>query len=472
LDDSPLLRARTAARERLSRGISGVRRSRPAGAGSSIHAAFGDHGPIGNRIGQHVLEVFQPRTGGVPRYAAALAQGLVANGWRVSVACPADAWVCNSLRASEIEMLPIEVGRSPKPWEDIVAIRKIRQWCAERNVALIHGHSTKAGLLAALAGRAANVPSVFTPHGWTFEMHVAPPLRVAYALYERQLAHRYHAALLTVSRSGRDAAERWRVAPRGRIQVVGTGLPTMPDIGRGPARRKLGLPTGVIAAWVGRTGLQKRAEDLAAIARTLGDEVTVLALCDGIHGTPLASELRAAGVVLADPGCDPATIYSAADMVLHTSRWEGSPLVVLEAMSASLPVVAYAVGGVPEQVQAGRTGQLVGPGDTEMMCVRVRALARNPELRVRMGQAGHERALRVFSHSAMLERITRAYRAVIGSTEPLDGISTHNPEDAFADLVGETPARDGVSAQEPVHVGGYAPVGNRSRPVADEKERA
>jgi glycosyltransferase involved in cell wall biosynthesis len=387
----------------------------------------------------HVLQVFQPDIGGVPRYAATLAQGLVASGWRVSVACPADAWVCDTLREAGVEILPLEVRRSPSPWQDARAIRRLVRWCRKRDVSLIHGHSTKAGLLAAAAGRGAGVPSVYTPHGWAFEMNVAPPLRAAYALFERHLANRYHASILTVSASGRAAAERWRVTPRGRVHVVRTGLPAMPFLGRSAARRALRIEQDtIVAAWVGRVGAQKRAGDLVPIARALSGAVTVVALCDGLEGTGLAEELRGAGVRLAKPGCDPATVYAAADIMLHTSQWEACPLVVLEAMACKLPVVAYGVGGVPEQIQAGRTGYLVERGDIEMMCECVLALAENPRVRARMGEAGQQRATTLFSYKAMLERIMHAYLAVVGP-----GAATANalppadvrPEHTFADLL-------------------------------------
>lgn len=414
-----------------------ARAPHPADAGSGVGTRLAPHSAgIVGAAPPHVLQVFQPDIGGVPQYAESLAAGLLNEGWKVSVACPPDAWVCKALHAAGVEVLPMDVPRSPHLWRDARALRDLVRWCETRGVSLIHGHSTKAGLLSALAGRRAAVPTVYTPHGWAFEMRVSPALRAAYALVERQLAHRFHASVLTVSGSGRAAGERWHVAPRGRIQVVRTGVPDVPAMDRSAARRALGVrPDEIVAAWVGRVAGQKRPRDLISLARGLAGVVTIVALCDGAHGEPLADELRDVGAVLADPESEPAMVYAAADMVVHTSEWEACPLVVLEAMSASLPVVAYSVGGVPEQIQAGRTGYLVQRGDIEMMCQCVLSLARNPDLRVRMGEAGHVRAHTVFDYDSMLERIIRAYVAVLGPEgtddglrdRPIDGVSRARP---------------------------------------------
>ncbi len=361
----------------------------------------------------HVLQVFQPETGGVPRYVESLTRGLLSKGWPVTVSGPERALSASRLEESGATLLPIEVRRSPHPLEDAAAVHRLASWCRDRDVAVIHGHSTKASMLAAVGGRLAGVPSVYTPHAWAFERLVPGPLRASYALYERELAHRYHAAIVAVSASERRAAERWRVTPRGRIRVIRTGLSPASSPGRAPARGHIGLPQdGFAAVWVGRVGAQKRPHDLGPIARRLRGTATVLALCDGLARTQLADELEAAGVVVLDPAVEPATAYAAADVLLHTSAWEACPLVVLEAMSAGLPIVANDVGGLAEQVQSGRSGYLVAPGDLEMMCECVTALAGRADLRESMGEAGRQRVASLFDFSAMLDSFRELYGAV------------------------------------------------------------
>lgn len=364
----------------------------------------------------HVLQVFEPCTGGVPRYADNLARGLAARGWRVSVACPPQAQVREALLAAGIDVTPIEVRRSLQPALDARAVLALARWCRDHDVSVLHGHSTKAGMLVALAGARAKVPSVYTPHGWAFERRVQPAMRVSYAFLERQLAHRYHAAVVTVSDAGRAVAERWRVAPRGRIQVVPTGLPASPAVDGPAARELLGIPPdALVVGWVGRAGLQKQPHHLVGLANRLRGFAQVVALCDGLAGTALSAELKDAGIQLLECACEPAAVYAASDLLVHTSAWEASPLVVLEAMAAGLPVVAYDVGGVREQIRSGRTGYLVRPGDIESMGECVRTLGRDPVLRAEIAEQARSAIASTFSYSSMLDGIGQVYMAVAGS---------------------------------------------------------
>jgi glycosyltransferase involved in cell wall biosynthesis len=361
----------------------------------------------------HVLELFQPETGGVPAYVARVVPGLLREGIEVTVAGPASAQAASELRALGVRFVPLELSRSPRFLQDAAAVRRLVAVCREGRVSLIHGHSTKAGMLAALVARQTGVPSLYTPHGWAFERVEPGAMRVAYALFERHLVRRHHAAVLTVSRSGRSAAERWRVAMPGSVHVVPTGLEPLRLPERAAARSQLGLAAHeVVAVWVGRPGAQKRPEDLVPIARRLAGRLRIVAVCHEALGTPLADELRAAGVMMPGLEIAPASAYAASDLMLATSAWEAAPLAVLEAMSAGLPIVAYDVGGVGEQVRPGRTGYLVAPGDIEMLCDCALSLAARPDLRARMGRTARERGRREFTYGDMIDQIVATYRAL------------------------------------------------------------
>lgn len=105
---------------------------------------------------------------------------------------------------------------------------------------------------------------------------------------------------------------------------------------------------------------------------------------------------------------DVSALLGAADIFVFPSDWEGVPLTVLEAMSANKPVIATAVGGVPELIEDGISGILVPPRNPEALANVVLCLAKDPELRQKMGKAGQERAVAMFD----ISRTAREYEAL------------------------------------------------------------
>jgi glycosyltransferase involved in cell wall biosynthesis len=95
--------------------------------------------------------------------------------------------------------------------------------------------------------------------------------------------------------------------------------------------------------------------------------------------------------------------YQAADIYFHPSRADTAPFSVLEAMASGLPVLATSVGGIPEQVEDGRTGYLVNPGDTMAMAERLGILLSDPESCADMGEAGRARVLERFDFERQAE---------------------------------------------------------------------
>jgi glycosyltransferase involved in cell wall biosynthesis len=105
----------------------------------------------------------------------------------------------------------------------------------------------------------------------------------------------------------------------------------------------------------------------------------------------------------------------AADINVLPTYYEGLPLTVLEAMASGLPTVASNVGGIPEMVEDGISGCLVPPGDPRKLADALSALASQPELRKRMGEAAYSRACRCFSLERQLRNTERLYLELCGT---------------------------------------------------------
>ena len=102
----------------------------------------------------------------------------------------------------------------------------------------------------------------------------------------------------------------------------------------------------------------------------------------------------------------------AADVVTLTSRWEGTPYTLLEAMACSRPVVATAVNGCSDVVVDGGTGFLAPPGDTTAWAGRIVDLLRDPAMAAGMGQRGRSRVEQRFSLREMVARTESLYQRV------------------------------------------------------------
>lgn len=132
-----------------------------------------------------------------------------------------------------------------------------------------------------------------------------------------------------------------------------------------------------------------------ALAKLRGRPFQALIVGDGPDRPAVEAELRRLGLAgavdLAGEREDVAEILAASHVFVLSSRSEASPISVLEAMAAGLPVVASRVGGLPELVVDGETGLLVSPGDPEELATALACLLDDPTLRERLGSAGRAR---------------------------------------------------------------------------------
>jgi glycosyltransferase involved in cell wall biosynthesis len=103
------------------------------------------------------------------------------------------------------------------------------------------------------------------------------------------------------------------------------------------------------------------------------------------------------------------------DVFVMPSHWEGGPITVLEAMAMGRPVVATAVGMVPEVVCDGENGILVPPAQPEALTAAVRSLLEHPATATSLGRRARETALASFSRKAMVDRVAAVYDFVLSA---------------------------------------------------------
>jgi glycosyltransferase involved in cell wall biosynthesis len=299
---------------------------------------------------------------------------------------------------------------SPRMARDV--IRAIR---AERPE-LVHTHLVHGDVYGAIAAGALRVPYLSTRH------NDDRYLLGAFRYVDRAFAHgaRRLIAISDAVRSFLEAAGH----PPEKLVTIRYGLDELPAARSEVNPTDAGIPAGgPLAVAIGRLIEQKdHTTLLRAFARVHAERPDArLAI---LGSGPLEAELRALvrelelDDVVALPGrTDIRDWLERADIFVHTSRWEGFGIVLLEAMLASLPIVATRISAVPEVVVDGETGLLVDAGDDDGLARALLDLLESPEHARRLGAAGHERARREFSVARMVDLTIDVYReALLGGS--------------------------------------------------------
>ena len=323
--------------------------------------------------------------------------------------------------------LPL-LQRELSPRADAAAILALRELLRRRRPDVLHTHTAKAGAtgrLAALAvGSARPRAIVHTYHGHVLSGYFSRRWERVFRLIERLLSHTA-GTLVAVSNEVRDDLVRFRVAPAERFVVVpyGFDLPAWSKADEAARRRlraQVGADARFVVGWAGRLTAIKRPLDLV---RTLGGllerDVDALLVLVGDGEDRPAVEALAAELGLRDR-CRFVGFqqrirdwYAAFDAFLLTSANEGTPVAAIEALAAGRPVVATRAGGTGAVVANGETGYLERIGDTEALAARLALLARDPELRARMGERGAEDVRERFTIGRMADEIEAVYRALL-----------------------------------------------------------
>jgi glycosyltransferase involved in cell wall biosynthesis len=180
----------------------------------------------------------------------------------------------------------------------------------------------------------------------------------------------------------RDLALDWGVRPE-RITVVPNATPTVElEVDRDAVRTSFDID-GPTVAFAGRFGPQKALDVLAAAVEAV-DGLTLLVAGEGDSPPPAGKRVRLLGPL---PRRRTLELFAAADATVLASTWENFPHGVVESLAVGTPVIATAVGGVPEIVEDGVNGLLVPPADADALAAALRRYLDDAELQARLRAA-------------------------------------------------------------------------------------
>jgi sugar transferase (PEP-CTERM/EpsH1 system associated) len=383
---------------------------------ANLHGAESSNGAVSSvprRLAiAHVLSSF--KVGGAEQVVVDLATLQCDLGHEVLAIAIADD--PDGPRADQLRRRGVDVHLLPKrPGFDITMIARLAALFAGKKVTLVHSHNHLPLIYAAPAGWLHRVPVIHTKHGVSQDMQGRRWLRSAVAPFVD--AH------VAVSDSTAEHLLGQRKTRPPNLHIISNGIDLSRFAPDPEARARVRAELGVSQqAWVvgcvGRLcAVKNHALLLRAAARSLADGGRLLLVGDGPERAllmTLSRELGLSGrVIFLGERHDVPRLLTALDVFALPSLSEGMPLVVIEAMSTALPVVATAVGGVPTVLADEETGFLVPSGDAEALAVGLAALRDDPALAERMGRSGRKIALQRYSAARMVERYMNLYALLL-----------------------------------------------------------
>jgi glycosyltransferase involved in cell wall biosynthesis len=304
-----------------------------------------------------------------------------------------------NLQGVEFHQVP-SLTRPIRPFEDIRALAALTRLLRRLQPAIVHTHSSKAGIIGRWAARLARVPIiVHSIHGFGFTPGQAPVVRRLLIRLERA-AGKCTTRFIAVSEANRKLGGDLGLFAEERCKVIRSGVDltmfrhTSVDV---PAKkRELGLdPERPVVGMIAPLKPQKAPMDfvrLAGLIHAVRPDTQFVLIGDGELRSEVVAELERLGI---SDSChllgwrrDVAEVLRCFQVFVLTSRWEGLPRVYLEALSSGVPVVGTNVDGAAEVIRDGVNGHLVEPGNVGRMAREVCALLDDPERARRMGLEG------------------------------------------------------------------------------------
>ena len=336
-----------------------------------------------------------------------LMRGLKARGWRNVLVCTEGAAIAAAPEADRVRALPMRGDI------DVGFIGRLRQVIRTERPGVVHLHSRRgADVLGGIAARLEGVPVVLSRRVDNPESR--PWVGIKYRLYDR---------VVTISRGIYDVLLAEGV-PRAKLVCVPSavdGARISGQCDRTWFEREFGVVPGesivaMIAQFIPRKGHRYLLQAIPGIL-VQRPQTRFMLLGQG----PLLPEVRAhiASAGLSDrvqaPGFrdDLQRMLGCFDLVVHPAEMEGLGVALLQAAAAGVPVVASAVGGIPEIVRDGVNGILVPPKDVAALTRAITQLLADPARARALGDHGRELARREFSIDAMVEGNLRVYRELL-----------------------------------------------------------
>jgi glycosyltransferase involved in cell wall biosynthesis len=323
-------------------------------------------------------------------------------------------------RSVQPVLLPA-LGREISPVDDLISLARMVQVVRRTRPDIVHTHMAKAGTVGRLAAKLCRVPLiVHTYHGHVFHDYFGPTRTRVYLTIERGLGLATD-RIIVVGDGQRNEIASYGVAPLSKLESIRLGLELgqflNAEDARGKLRAELGLGLeipliGIVARLV---PIKAHEVFFDAASRVLAQEPAArfVVVGDGERRAELEALVDRLGLrhAVTFLGWRREMVYVYADLsvVALTSRNEGSPVALIEALAAARPVVSTAVGGVPEVVLDGVTGLTVPPGDGQAVADSILRLLRDRDRSAQLGANGRRHVYPGYDSTRLVDDVRALY---------------------------------------------------------------
>lgn len=326
-------------------------------------------------------------------------------------------------RTAKVEVIP-DLGREIRPLRDVQTLSRLVSLMRRIRPHVVHTHTAKAGAVGRAAAILAGVPAVVhTYHGHVLRGYFSPAKTAVYRGIEQSLAWKTD-RLLAVTTRVRDELIALGVGKASQYRAVPLGFDLVPLLAaerrRGELRAELGVGDAPLIGIVARLVPIKAHEVFLAAAAEVRRQVPgarFLIVGDGELRQTLELQTAALGLTAAVRflgwRADIDRLYADIDVMALTSRNEGSPVALIEAMAAGVPVVSTDVGGVADVVEHGVSGLLAPMDDAAAVARHVVTLLADPAMRRTMGRHGRTKVAATYDAGRLVTDIETLYEDLI-----------------------------------------------------------
>lgn len=322
-----------------------------------------------------------------------------------------------------------EIKREPNFSSDRKAYKKIRQIIKEFKPDIVHTHAAKAGALGRRAASAENVPVIIhTFHGHVFHSYFGKFKTRIFKEIEKRLAKRSTGIIAISPQQKKELSEIHRIVEAEKVEVIPLGFDLKPfNAGRlkyrDEVREELGLePNDVAVAIVGRLAPIKDHDFFLDVVEMIKDKaeqkVIFFVVGDGSEKEHIEDRLKLINssvktVRLMSWVKDIARFNAGMDIVCLTSKNEGTPVSLIEAQAANIPVVSTDVGGVKDIIRNLETGIIVKDRRPELYADQLLDLINDEKKRTKLSQNGWNHVEEKFHYTTLVKNMDSYYKQLL-----------------------------------------------------------